>query len=154
MHQSWARFFVPMSRLMISPWMISVHLFICRGIPLIKSLTLILGWHWRILWSLISIPAWHWPIQWSPIRPSPPTLQWFTWLLICLHLLQLLAIHHPRFMVMDSFTPVSYPADVGMLGLEDVEMILPMVSGTDTFRSIFDLDGVCRVDHENSLFCW
>ena len=51
-----------------------------------------------------------------------------------------------------SFIPVLYPAGMDVHKEEDVEMMLPVVLGTDTFCSMVDLDSTRRVNHEDSPF--
>ena len=55
----------------------------------------------------------------------------------------MLAQLHPWFAIVGSFALALYPAGVGVHEKEDVEMMHPVVSGTDTFRSMVDLDGTC-----------
>ena len=57
-------------------------------------------------------------------------------------------------MVVGSSALALYPMDVGVPEEEDVGMMLPVDLGTNTFCLMVDLDGTCRVDREDSPFCW
>ena len=54
-------------------------------------------------------------------------------------------------MVVDSSAPVLYPMDVGVVKEEDVVM-LSVVLGMVTSRSMVDEDSACRAEHEGNLF--
>ena len=66
----------------------------------------------------------------------------------------LLARHHPPSVGLGSFAPVLYPAGVGMPGVEDMEMMHPMASKTDTFRSTDDWHSTCQAKRKDNPFCW
>ena len=53
---------------------------------------------------------------------------------------------------MDSYALTPCPAGVGVLEEEDVGMMHPVVSGTDTFCSMVDLDSACGADHKDNPF--
>ena len=64
----------------------------------------------------------------------------------------MLAQLYPQFEDVDSSALTPYVADLVVHKEEDVEMMHPTVSRTDTFRSMVDLDSAWGADHDDSPF--